>query len=123
MCTRRAKLAMDAGQLPPGLRIPESLATGDVEVLLAQRPDCVTFMAAKLDVEIVEAFLRGGANVVTTSNGHRQGPTSATGGENACDTAGKASRAGRPSWARVSIPGREPAPQECSLEPVAESTP
>lgn len=66
------KVGVDAGQLA-GTADTGVLATDDVEVLLAQRPDCVSFMAAKLDVEIVEAFLRGGANVVTTSNGYLTG--------------------------------------------------
>ncbi len=66
------KVGVDAGQLA-GTAETGVHATDDVAVLLAQRPDCVSFMAAQLDVEIVEAFLRSGANVVTTSNGYLTG--------------------------------------------------
>ena len=66
------KVGVDAGQLA-GTADTGVRATDDVAVLLAERPDCVSFMAAQLDVEIVEAFLRSGANVVTTSNGYLTG--------------------------------------------------
>ena len=49
------KVGVDAGQLA-GAAETGVHATDDVAVLLAERPDCVSFMAAQLDVEIVEAF-------------------------------------------------------------------
>lgn len=82
------KVGVDAGQLAGrsdvGIR-----ATDDVAVLLAERPDCVLFMAAQLDVEVVETFLRGGANVVTTSNGYLTGTNFGRGVRERLDTAAR----------------------------------
>ncbi len=66
------KVGVDAGQLA-GMADTGVCATNDLAVLLAERPHCVSFMAAQLDVDIVETFLRSGANVVTTSNGYLTG--------------------------------------------------
>ncbi len=66
------KVGVDAGQLA-GTADTGVCATNDLAVLLAERPHCVSFMAAQLDVDIVETFLRSGANVVTTSNGYLTG--------------------------------------------------
>jgi len=66
------KVGVDAGQLA-GTADTGILATNDVAELLAHRPHCVSFMAAELDVEVLEAFLRNGTNVVTTSNGYLTG--------------------------------------------------
>ena len=95
------KVGVDAGQLA-GTADTGILATDDVGVLLAQRPDCVSFMAAELDVEVVETFLRNGTNVVTTSNGYLTGTNFGGGLRERLEP--RRMMAGRPSWARGSIP-------------------
>ncbi len=61
------KQGVDAGPLA-GVAPMGVLATGDVEALLALRPDCVSYMPTRLDYDIVEGFLRSGVNVVTTGD-------------------------------------------------------
>lgn len=65
-----------AGTAPTGI-----VATGDVEALLALRPDCVCYMPTRLDYEVVERILRLGINVVTTGDhltGTNQAPAVVT---------------------------------------------
>ncbi|MHB1777443.1 MAG: NAD(P)H-dependent amine dehydrogenase family protein [Acidimicrobiales bacterium] len=61
------KWGMDAGTLvgraPTGV-----VATNDVDALLALRPDCLSYMPARIDYETVCGFLRCGVNVVTTGD-------------------------------------------------------
>lgn len=61
-----AKIGRDAGALggvdPVGLS-----ATGDVEELLALEPDCIVYMPLWPDIAMIERFLAGGVNVVTTA--------------------------------------------------------
>jgi 2,4-diaminopentanoate dehydrogenase len=79
------KVGVDAGQLA-GMADTGVRATNEVDLLLAERPDCVSFMAAELDVEIVEVLLRNGANVVTTSNGYLTGTNFGRGMRERLDT-------------------------------------
>ena len=82
------KVGIDAGRLA-GKADTGVSATDDAAALLAERPDCVSFMAAQLDVEIVEAFLRSGANVVTTSNGYLTGTNFGSGIRDRLDAAAR----------------------------------
>jgi 4-hydroxy-tetrahydrodipicolinate reductase len=59
------KAGRDAGELC-GLGPTGVAATGDVEDVLAARPDCVLYMARACDVDEVCRLLASGANVVTT---------------------------------------------------------
>src|SRR5947208_369024 len=60
-----AKAGRDAAELC-GLDEPTGVvATGDVEELLALRPDCVVYTALHLDADEVARILRAGINVVT----------------------------------------------------------
>ena len=68
----KEKIGVDAGQLA-GCAETGVRATNDLDTLLAAQPDCVVFMGAQLDTEIVETILRRGVNVVTTSNGYLTG--------------------------------------------------
>ena len=62
-----AKVGKDAAELC-GLDEPTGVsATGDVDALLALRPDCVVYTSLHLDVDEVARILRAGVNVVTTS--------------------------------------------------------
>jgi 2,4-diaminopentanoate dehydrogenase len=62
-----AKAGRDAAELC-GLDEPTGVvATGDVDALLALRPDCVVYTALHLDADEVARILRAGINVVTTS--------------------------------------------------------
>lgn len=59
------KVGVDVGTLagidPLGVR-----ATDDVEALLALRPDCVSYMPFRPDIDHIEAILASGSNLVTT---------------------------------------------------------
>ncbi len=61
------KQGADAGTLvgspPTGI-----VAASDVEALLDLRPDCLCYMPAAIDFDVVERFLRSGVNVVTTGD-------------------------------------------------------
>lgn len=62
-----AKAGRDAAELC-GLKEPTGvIATADVEALIALRPDCVLFVALRMDVSQVARILSAGINVVTTS--------------------------------------------------------
>lgn len=68
----KEKIGVDAGQLA-GCAETGVRATNDLDALLDAQPDCVVFMGAQLDTQIVEAILRRGVNVVTTSSGYLTG--------------------------------------------------
>ncbi len=62
------KVGQDAGTLsglePTGIR-----ATGDLDEILALRPDCVLYMQQGYDVDVLCTLLASGANVVATTGG------------------------------------------------------
>ncbi len=65
------KVGRDAGELC-GLGPTGVAATGDVEEILALRPDCVLYMGDRADVDVLCRLLESGANVVATrSEFHR----------------------------------------------------
>ena len=82
------KVDVDAGQLA-ARALTGVNATDSVAELLASDPDCVSFMPARLDGEMVEVFLRSGANVVTTSNGYLTGTNFAPGLRERLDAAAR----------------------------------
>lgn len=51
----------------PDLELAGVFATADVDALLALRPDCVLFVALRMDMSQVAQILSAGINVVTTS--------------------------------------------------------
>ncbi len=60
-----AKVGLDAGELV-GLPATGVLATNDIEQILAARPDCVLYMADRLELDVVCRLLSSGINIVTT---------------------------------------------------------
>ena len=62
------KVGRDAGSLC-GLGTIGINATGDLDEILALRPDCVLYMQQGSDVDVLCALLESGANVVTTAGG------------------------------------------------------
>jgi 2,4-diaminopentanoate dehydrogenase len=60
-----AKVGRDAGELcghsPTGV-----IATGDIEEILALKPDCVLYMGDRADFDVICRLLESGANVVAT---------------------------------------------------------
>ena len=66
-----AKAGRDAGDLC-GVAPTGVVATRDVEAVLASKPDCVLYMADRVDTDVLCRLLESGANVVTTrSEFHR----------------------------------------------------
>lgn len=61
------KVGKDAGELA-GRAATGVLTTSDVGQLLAAAPDCVLYMPAQIDYDLVEQVLRAGVNVVTTGD-------------------------------------------------------
>lgn len=59
------KVGRDVGELC-GLAPVGVLATDDVDALLALRPDCVSYMPFRPDIDHLEAILGAGIDVVTT---------------------------------------------------------
>ncbi len=61
------KVGRDAGELAG--RAPVGVAaTGDVDALIALKPDCVNYMPRAIDYDLVLRMLRAGINVVTTGD-------------------------------------------------------
>ena len=74
-----AKVGRDVGELC-GVGQLGVIATDDVEVLLALRPDCVLYMPYRPNFDHLARILESGANVVTTmymlsGGGYGEGPT------------------------------------------------
>jgi len=66
-----SKVGRDAGELC-GLEATGVVATGDIDQILALRPDCVLYMGDRADIDLVCRLLESGANVVATrSEFHR----------------------------------------------------
>ncbi|MGW1739291.1 NAD(P)H-dependent amine dehydrogenase family protein [Nocardia sp. NPDC001965] len=60
------KSGRDAAELC-GLAVPTGIeATGDIEQILARRPDCLLYMPQSCDLDEVCAILAAGTNIVTT---------------------------------------------------------
>ncbi len=85
------KAGRDAGSLC-GLGTTGITATGDLDEILALRPDCVLYMQQGSDIDVLCALLESGANVVTTAGGfHHPGsmdPTVRRRVESACERGG-----------------------------------
>jgi 4-hydroxy-tetrahydrodipicolinate reductase len=65
------KAGRDAGELC-GLPPTGVIATRDLDAILALEPDCVLYMAARADIDVICRLLESGANVVSTrSEFHR----------------------------------------------------
>ena len=62
------KAGQDVGELAQLGRKLGLTATGDIDALLALKPDCVVYMPLHPDVAHLERILRAGVNVVTTAS-------------------------------------------------------
>ena len=60
-----AKKGRDAGELC-GLPPTGVIATGDIEDILALKPDCVLYMADRAEIDVLCRLLESGCNVVAT---------------------------------------------------------
>src|SRR5438046_2858314 len=61
------KRGVDAGTLADR-PLTGIVGTDDVDALLALQPDCLSYMPARIDYDVVAQFLRSGINVVTTGD-------------------------------------------------------
>jgi hypothetical protein len=61
------KRGVDAGTLADR-PLTGIVGTDDVDALVAVHPDCLSYMPARIDYDVVARFLRSGVNVVTTGD-------------------------------------------------------
>jgi hypothetical protein len=59
------KIGQDAGAIA-GTEMTGVTATDDIDALIELDADCVCYMPAHIDFELVQRMLRSGCNVVTT---------------------------------------------------------
>ncbi|GAA3207567.1 hypothetical protein [Actinocorallia longicatena] len=64
----KEKAGRDAGELAGLGRTLGVLATGDIEEIIALKPDCVLYMPLHPDVDHLTRLLRAGINVLTTAS-------------------------------------------------------